>query len=72
MADLARGAPTPRHAAQRILDFADQMGSDDNLTAIVVPLAGWGKMTGEDRTRELRNYRLRQMKGNERRNPRWM
>lgn len=70
--DLARGAPTPQYAAQRILRFAEDMGSDDNLTALVVPLAGWGKMTGEDRTRELREYRRRQMEGSERQRERWM
>jgi len=72
ISDLARGAPTPQHAAQRILRFAEDMGSDDNLTALVVPLAGWGKMTGKDHTRELREYRRRQMEGSERQKARWM
>ncbi|PCH33846.1 protein serine/threonine phosphatase 2C [Wolfiporia cocos MD-104 SS10] len=72
VSDLARGAPTPHYAAQRILRFAEDMGSDDNLTAIVVPLAGWGEMTGEDRTRDLRDYRRRQMEGTERQKARWM
>ncbi|KZT05883.1 protein serine/threonine phosphatase 2C [Laetiporus sulphureus 93-53] len=72
ISDLARGAATPQSAAQRILKFADEMGSDDNLTALVVPLAGWGRMTGEDRTRDLRYYRKVQMSGSERHRPRWM
>lgn len=55
--DLARNAKDPRVAAKAILDFADEIGSDDNLTAIVVPLAGWGKVSGPDRTKELREYR---------------
>jgi len=58
--DLARDAPDPKSAAQRILDFAEEMGGDDNATAIVVPLAGWGKIQGPDKTKDLREYRLRQ------------
>lgn len=66
ISDLASGAETPKMAAERILSFAEEMGSQDNLTALVVPLAGWGKVQGEDRTRELRNYRSQQMVGTER------
>lgn len=66
ISDLACGAETPKMAAERILSFAEEMGSQDNLTALVVPLAGWGKVQGEDRTRELRNYRSQQMVGTER------
>lgn len=58
--DLARGAPDPRTAANRILAFSQELGGDDNATAIVVPLAGWGKITGPDKTKELREYRQRQ------------
>lgn len=36
------------------------------MTALVVPLSGWGKVTGEDRTRELREYRAKNMEGSER------
>lgn len=64
--DLARDAPDPKSAAQRILDFAEEMGGDDNATAIVVPLAGWGKIQGPDKTKDLREYRLRQAVGSER------
>ncbi|KAI0080275.1 protein serine/threonine phosphatase 2C [Panus rudis PR-1116 ss-1] len=66
ISDLARGACTPRDAAQRVVSYAEEMGSEDNLTAIVVPLAGWGKIRGEDRTKELRAYRRQQMVGSER------
>lgn len=55
--DLARDAPDPKDAAQRILAFAEELGGDDNATAIVVPLAGWGKIQGPDRTKDLREYR---------------
>ncbi|KAI0320371.1 phosphatase 2C-like domain-containing protein [Amylostereum chailletii] len=59
--DLARDARDPKDAADRISSFAENMGSDDNMTAIVLPLAGWGKVTGPDLTKQLREYRARQM-----------
>ena len=59
--DLARGATNPKHAATRILSFAEEMGSSDNLTAIVLPFAGWGHMRGSDQTKKLREYRSSQM-----------
>ena len=55
--DLARNAKDPKDAAKTILNFAEEIGSEDNATAMVVPLAGWGKITGPDRTKELREYR---------------
>lgn len=58
---LARGAKDPKEAADRILAFAEEMGSEDNATAIVVPLAGWGKIEGPDKTKDFREYRSRQM-----------
>jgi protein phosphatase PTC6 len=58
--DLARNAADPKQAADRILAFAEEMGSEDNATAIVVPLAGWGKIRGPDKTKDLREYRQRQ------------
>lgn len=64
--DLARSAQNPRSAALSILSFAEEMGSEDNCTVIVVPLAGWGGVRGPDRTRELRMYRKEQMVGSER------
>lgn len=66
ISDLARGAKDPRDAAQRIISFASEMASQDNLTAIVVPLAGWGKVTGPDRTKAFREDRLTAMIGMER------
>jgi len=64
--DLARGASSPKHAANRILSFAEEMGSSDNLTAIVLPFAGWGHVSGPDQTKNLRAYRSSQMIGAER------
>jgi len=63
---LARDAPDPKGAAERILAFAEELGGEDNATAIVVPLAGWGKIQGPDKTKELREYRRRQAEGSER------
>jgi protein phosphatase PTC6 len=59
--DLARGATSPKHAANRILSFAEEMGSSDNLTAIVLPFAGWGHLNGPDQSKNLRAYRSSQM-----------
>ncbi|KAK7064321.1 protein phosphatase 2C 4 [Favolaschia claudopus] len=64
--DLARDAPDPKVAAQRILSFAEELGGEDNATAIVVPLAGWAKIQGPDSTKELREYRRQQAVGSER------
>ena len=58
--DIARNAADPKQAADRILAFAEEMGSEDNATAIVVPLAGWGMIQGPDKTKDLREYRQRQ------------
>jgi protein phosphatase PTC6 len=55
--DLARGAPDPKTAADRILGFSQDLGGDDNATAIVIPLPGWGKVEGHDQTKEFREYR---------------
>ncbi|KAF8634444.1 hypothetical protein AX15_000893 [Amanita polypyramis BW_CC] len=64
--DLTRGALNPTAAAERIMSFSQDLGGDDNATAIVVPLAGWGKISGPDRTKDLREYRWRQAIGSER------
>lgn len=64
--DLARNAKDPRTAAQNILSYAEEMGSEDNATVIVVPLAGWGTVRGPDRTYERRVYRKQQAVGSER------
>lgn len=58
--DLARRAPNPKVAAERILSFSEELGGSDNGTVIVVPLKGWGKTQGPDKTKELREYRLKQ------------
>jgi protein phosphatase PTC6 len=55
--DLVRDAIDPKTAAERILAFSEELGGNDNATAIVIPLAGWNKIGGPDKTRELRDYR---------------
>ncbi|KIJ68572.1 hypothetical protein HYDPIDRAFT_146853 [Hydnomerulius pinastri MD-312] len=64
--DLARNAPTPKMAAEQILSFAQELGPWDNATAIVVPLAGWGKIKGPDKSLALRKFRRQQAVGSER------
>lgn len=58
--DLARGISDPTVAAKTIVKFAEDVGSDDNLTCIIVPLPGWGKMKGVDSSASRREYRLKQ------------
>lgn len=64
--DLARGMSDPQQAASAIMSFAEELGSEDNATVVVVPLAGWGHIRGPDKTKELREYRRRQAVGTER------
>lgn len=64
--DVARHAHDPQQAAHAIISFAEELGSEDNATAIVVPLAGWGRIAGPDKTKELREYRRNQAIGSER------
>lgn len=64
--DLAREAPTPKVAADRILAFSQELGAEDNATAVVVPLAGWGEARGPDKTLALREFRRQQSVGSER------
>ncbi len=57
--DLIRESPDPTVAAQTIVDFADDLGAEDNCTCLVVPLAGWGRVGGQDDTKDRRDYRRR-------------
>lgn len=58
--DIVRFAPTPAEGAKRVISFAENIGSEDNATVIVVPLLGWGKPRGTDATKELREYKQSQ------------
>jgi len=62
--DLVRGHSDPNRAAAKILGFAEDLGSEDNMTVMVVPLPGWGKMGGVDGSAERRKFKLKQVNGN--------
>jgi protein phosphatase PTC6 len=55
--DLCRDAKHPSQAAQSVLTFAEELGAQDNCTVMVVPLKAWGKVGGNDGTRERREMR---------------
>jgi protein phosphatase PTC6 len=58
--DMARNATDPTRAAKTIVHFGEDLGAQDNCTCIVVPLSGWGRVGGIDRTEERREYRRKQ------------
>jgi protein phosphatase PTC6 len=64
--DIARHGSTPLNAASAIVSFAEELGTEDNASAIIIPLAGWGKIEGPDKTKDLRVYRQNQAVGSER------
>lgn len=55
--DLCRGAKHPSDATKAVLNFAEELGSDDNCTVLCIPLKGWGKVAGNDSTKEEREKR---------------
>ncbi|GJN93463.1 hypothetical protein Rhopal_006520-T1 [Rhodotorula paludigena] len=61
--DLVRGQSDPSAAAKKIVSFAEDVGAEDNLTCVVVPLPGWGRMGGLDTTSSMREYRMRNASG---------
>lgn len=58
--DLSRTSPDPQSAAENVMNFAEEIGLDDNASVIVLPLAGWGDVRGPDLTKELRDWRRKQ------------
>ncbi|GMK57324.1 hypothetical protein CspeluHIS016_0401580 [Cutaneotrichosporon spelunceum] len=58
--DLARNSADPTRASKTIVNFGEDLGAQDNCTCIVVPLAGWGNVGGEDTTEGRREYRRSQ------------
>ncbi|CAB4389781.1 unnamed protein product [Rhizophagus irregularis] len=55
--DCIKNYNDPTLGASKLVDLAEELGSDDNITAMVVRLPGWGSpMT--DQTKDLREYRL--------------
>jgi protein phosphatase PTC6 len=56
------GRGTPQDAASELVEFAAAVGGDDNATALVVRLPGWGAWDDwMDRTGQLREDRLREV-----------
>ncbi|KAJ2779205.1 Protein phosphatase 2C 6 [Coemansia javaensis] len=55
--DVVKGCATPQAAAKRLVDAAERLGSDDNMTAQVLRLPGWDRPL-EDLTAEHRRRRL--------------
>ncbi|PWN47832.1 protein serine/threonine phosphatase 2C [Violaceomyces palustris] len=55
--DLCRGCKHPSEAAERVLRFAEELGSEDNGTVMVIPLKAWGNTGGQDSTKERREFR---------------
>ncbi|PIA15304.1 protein serine/threonine phosphatase 2C [Coemansia reversa NRRL 1564] len=55
--DIAKGCSTPSTAARKIVDVAERMGSDDNMTAQVLRLPGW-ECPLKDLTADHRRTRL--------------
>lgn len=47
----------PAASAKELLSFAEELGSEDNCTAIVIPFPGWSTKV-KDLTKGLREYRL--------------
>lgn len=66
LVDLVRGCKSPTKAAEKIVAFAQEVGSDDNMTCLVVPLLGWGNIGGNDTTEARRQFRLKQNAGGSR------
>jgi len=60
--DIVKGCKTPQEAAELLTTYATIQGScfddNDNATAIVVRLKGWGKYTSHHYTNELKNKNL--------------
>lgn len=63
ISDLAITAPNPYIAARSIVSFAEDIGGQDNCSAVVVPLAGWTKRTGVDGTKDRREWRRKEVEG---------
>lgn len=59
----SRGYTNPTHAARNVISFAESVGAQDNLTCIIVPLQGWGKVKGADGTLKRRELRVANYEG---------
>jgi protein phosphatase PTC6 len=54
--DVVKESRDPHHAASSIVKLAEELGTEDNSTAIVIRLSGWGSKM-PDLTKEIRDYR---------------
>ncbi|KAJ1931406.1 Protein phosphatase 2C 6 [Linderina macrospora] len=57
MVDIVKGCSDPDRAAKKLVDMAERLGSDDNITAQVLRLPGW-EQPMKDITAEHRKMRL--------------
>lgn len=59
VSDLVRSVARygPQTGAKEVIDFAEELGAEDNCTVVVIPLPGWSVKV-RDSTKELREYRL--------------
>ncbi|KAI8138430.1 phosphatase 2C-like domain-containing protein [Fennellomyces sp. T-0311] len=55
--DIVKKGTDPTMSAKKLVDIADQYGTEDNCTAMVVRLKDWGTRM-HDLTQDLREYRL--------------
>ncbi|KAJ2723555.1 Protein phosphatase 2C 6 [Coemansia sp. Benny D115] len=55
--DVVKGCSSPEVAARRLVDIGERLGSDDNMTAVVLRLPAWDAPL-KDLTSELRSRRL--------------
>lgn len=61
--DIVKRHDNPTLAADELTDTAGQYGSEDNTTAMVIRLKGWGKWNDTDYTQLLRQFKLDQVFG---------
>ncbi|KAI8325005.1 protein serine/threonine phosphatase 2C, partial [Martensiomyces pterosporus] len=57
MVDIVKGCANPEKAAKKLVDTAERLGSDDNMTAQVLRLPGW-ECELKDLTADHRRMRL--------------
>ncbi|CAO3596968.1 unnamed protein product [Absidia cylindrospora] len=55
--DFVKEKKDPTSSVLRLVDAADQLHSEDNVTAVVIRLKDWGTRM-HDYTQDLRKYRL--------------
>lgn len=51
---------TPQRCAEEVVKYVDAIGGDDNATCIVIKLSNWGGWPAQDRTKRLREDKLKE------------